>query len=169
MSNNKTFDTTNIVKIYGNICINIIQSLWEYVVIQVYHNQGVPHDVVCFLHWPLKSTKNQIILLTPNNPRKATPQEEPNVIGGFQWFAKRLIKEALHHRKRFPRAKVTPFSKELPNGVSRIAPHLLSQWTIEAFVLHWLHNWGATIGATLVNLYQDSSTSFVDRHYLMND
>ena len=75
----------------------------------------------------------------------------------------------IHHWKIFPRAKVASFSKELPNDVSCIAPHLLSQCTIEEYVLHRLHNWGATIGATLVNLYQDMFTSFVDCHYLMND
>ena len=57
------------------------------------------------------------------------------------------------------RAKVTSCSKQLPNDVSRIAPHLLSQILIKKFVLHQLHSWWAIMGQLLL-----ISTKICPRH-----
>ena len=65
---------------------------------------------------------------------------------------------------QFPRAKVVSFSKGLPNEVSCIAPHLLSQRAIEEFVLHQ-----ATMKGTLINLCQDLGMPFVQCHYFMKE
>jgi hypothetical protein len=84
----------------------------------------------------LNNVKHQIIPLLPDNPWEATLQEKPNMTEGFQWLVERLIKEALHHRERLSRTKITLLSKKLSHDVSYIPPHVLSKQTIEEFVLH---------------------------------
>ena len=42
-------------------------------------NQGVPHNLMCFLHMPLRSIKDQIAMLTMHNPRESTPQEKNQI------------------------------------------------------------------------------------------
>ena len=46
-------------------------------------NQGVPHNLMCFLHMPLKGIKDQVILLAPDNPHETTPLEKPNMTEEF--------------------------------------------------------------------------------------
>ena len=65
----------------------------------------------------------------PNGPGQPAFQEEPNMAKAFQCLTQRLIEKALHHIKRFMRAGVTFFGKELPHNVRGIPPNLLCKWT----------------------------------------
>ena len=76
MSNNKTFDTPYQVKFIKNILIGNIQSLFQVMKSPLslqspIVNKGVPHHLVRLFQRPLTSIENQIITLTPNDPREA--------------------------------------------------------------------------------------------------
>ena len=96
--------------------------------------------------------ENQIIPLMPYDPQKITPQEKPNTIEGLQLFAKWLIKNHCNIKKYSWGPSLHGFGKGLPNDVSCIMPHLLSQWPIEKSMLHQLHRLRATMKATLIHL-----------------
>jgi hypothetical protein len=101
--------------------------------------QGVPNDLTYFLNEPLQIIKHQIIPLVLYNLHKTALQEEPYAIELIKCLAQRLIKEALHHRKGFPRTKIFCFGKEFPNAIGSISPPLLSEWTTKELVFHYFH------------------------------
>lgn len=76
----------------------------------------------------------------------------------------------LRHWRRYLRAKVTSFGKELPHDVSHIAPHLLSKWENEKKIYPPLtHKLQATMKATLMNFVNIRPCHLFTCHYLMNN
>ena len=68
---------------------------------------------------------------------------------------------ASHYQEPFFKGQDYLFGKELPNDVSHISQHLLSQWAAKKFMLCQLHSLQATMKATLINLCRDSFMPFV--------
>lgn len=82
----------------------------------------------------------------PNNSQGTIPQETLDTAKRFQGFVEGLIKDALCHWERFPRAKVTSLGEELPNNVFTYCHTCAASGLLKEHVLYQLTNcepqWG---------------------------
>ena len=171
-NHNKTFDTPNRVKFLKHI---LVGDVWSF--LQILKNplpfwstifkERAPHRLVCFLHLPMQSVKIKK-KKKKNPPPLDNPRETTFTKFGQRISAayKEVDKEAL---KIISKNKGYLLGKELPHDISRIVPHLLSQWATIELVLYWLHILWATMRASLINLRWDPIMPLIHCHRFMDN